>query len=181
MDASRGVQRRLCPQGAARLRRWSNAPRSGGDLARAARVSVSWEMYISRLTESDLQLRQQFETRALANGAFRHREHVRLTWIYLTGEPADQVVPRLCESLLALATLHGVPERFHHTLTVAWVRIIDDARRAHPDLPFDALVDACPMLLDKDAPLAFYSRDHLFSEDARKFWVEPNLQPLPGV
>jgi hypothetical protein len=48
-------------------------------------------------------------------------------------------------------------------------------------LPFDALVDACPCLLDKDTPLAFYTRDHLYSDDARKSWVEPNLKPLPGV
>jgi hypothetical protein len=41
-------------------------------------------MYISRLTDEDLQLREQFEARTLANAAFRHREHVRLTWIYLT-------------------------------------------------------------------------------------------------
>jgi hypothetical protein len=74
-----------------------------------------------------------------------------------------------------------VPERFHHTLTVAWVRLIDAARRTHPDLAFDALVDACPWLLDKDAPLAFYSRDHLYSDEARKSWVEPDLMPLPGV
>lgn len=138
-------------------------------------------MYISRLTDADRQLREQFEARTLANSAFRHREHVRLTWIYLTSEPADAVAARLCESLLALATLHGVPERFHHTLTVVWVRLIDDARRAHPDLAFDALVEACPSLLDKDAPLAFYSRDHLYSDQARKIWVDPNLMPLPGV
>ena len=138
-------------------------------------------MYIPVLTESDFHLRQQFESRTLANAAFRHREHVRLTWIYLTAEPADRVAARLCESLLALATSHGVPERFHHTLTVAWIRIIDDARRAHPDLPFDALVEACPELLDKDAPLAFYTREHLYSDEARKLWVEPNLKPLPGV
>jgi hypothetical protein len=138
-------------------------------------------MYISRLTDADLQLRQQFEARTLANGAFRHREHVRLTWIYLASEPPDAVVPRLCDSLLTLATSHGVPERFHHTLTVVWVRLIDAARREHPDLAFDALVDACPSLLDKDAPLAFYSSDRLYSDEARKCWVEPNLLPLPGV
>ena len=138
-------------------------------------------MYISRLTDDDLRLREQFESRTLANAAFRHREHVRLTWIYLTSEPADAVAARLCESLLALATSHGVPDRFHHTLTLVWVRIIEAARGAHPDLPFDALVDACPSLLDKDAPLAFYSRDHLYSDEARKTWVDPNLRPLPAV
>jgi hypothetical protein len=138
-------------------------------------------MYIPRLTEADVQLRDQFESQTLANAAFRHREHVRLTWIYLTTDPADAVADRLCTSLLSLATSHGVPERFHHTLTVAWVRIIEAARREHPNLRFDALVEACPGLLDKDAPLAFYTRDHLYSDEARKLWVEPDLKPLPGV
>jgi hypothetical protein len=138
-------------------------------------------MYSPLLTSADLRLLDNFEARTLANDAFRHREHVRLTWIYLTREPPEAVADRLCRSLLVLATSHGVPQRFHHTLTVAWVRIIDAARRAHPDLPFDALVDACPLLLDKDAPLAYYTREHLYSDDARKFWLEPNLKPLPGV
>lgn len=138
-------------------------------------------MYSSLLTPADFHFREQFETRSLANAAFRHREHVRLTWIYLVSNPPDEVTVRLCESLLALATSHGVAERFHYTLTVVWVRIIDAARRDHLDLPFDALVDACPSLLDKDAPLAFYSREHLYSDEARKSWVEPDLKPLPGV
>ena len=138
-------------------------------------------MYTSPLTPADLQLREQFEAQTLENAAFRHREHVRLTWIYLMSEPADHVASRLCRSLLALARKHGVPERFHYTLTIVWVRIIDAARRDHPNLPFDALVEACPLLLDKDAPLAFYTREHLYSDAARKSWVEPNLKPLPGV
>jgi hypothetical protein len=138
-------------------------------------------MYNPLLTSADLELLEHFEARTLAHAAFRHREHVRLTWIYLTREPADVVANRLCRSLLALATSHGVPDRFHHTLTVAWVRIIDAARRAHPGLRFDALVERCPFLLDKDAPLAFYTRERLYSEAARKLWVDPNLKPLPGV
>jgi hypothetical protein len=138
-------------------------------------------MYETRLTESDFLLREQFETKTLANAAFRHREHVRLTWIYLTEEPPALVAARLCHALLDLATSHGVAARFHYTLTVAWVRIIEDARRQHPALTFDELTAVCPWLLDKDAPLAYYSREHLFSDDARKTWVEPNLRTLPGV
>jgi hypothetical protein len=138
-------------------------------------------MYRSPLTPADHLLREEFEAGTLGHAAFRHREHVRLTWIYLTDEPADRVADRLCRSLLALATSHGVPERFHHTLTVAWVWIIEEARRAHPGLPFDALAEAWPSLLDKDAPLAFYTRDRLYADDARKFWVEPDLKPLPDV
>jgi len=136
-------------------------------------------MYASVLTDSDLLLREQFESKTLPSEAFRHREHVRLTWIYLTLEPPDRVAARLCRSLLELATSHGKAERFHHTLTVAWVRIIEFARRSHPDSSFDVLTEAWPSLLDKDAPLAYYSRERLYSDDARHHWVEPDLRPLP--
>jgi hypothetical protein len=142
---------------------------------------LGWEMYASLLTERDLLLREQFEARQLPNEAFRHREHVRLTWIYLTLEDADHVEARLCRSLLELATSHGVGQRFHHTLTVAWVRIIESERRSNPDMPFDALVAACPTLLDKDAPLAYYSRERLYSDEARQRWIAPDLKPLPAV
>jgi hypothetical protein len=138
-------------------------------------------MYSTLLTETDLLLLRQFEARALPNHAFRHREHVRLTWIYLTVEPAEHVAARLCRSLLDLATGHGVAGRFHHTLTVAWVRIIESERRSHPDSAFDALVTASPILLSKDAPLSYYSRERLYSEEARQRWVEPDLTPLPTV
>jgi hypothetical protein len=138
-------------------------------------------MYASLLTPADFLLREQFETRTLPNEAFRHREHVRLTWIYLTLEDADRVEARLSRSLLELATSHGVAQRFHHTLTVAWVRIIESERRLRPDSPFDALVAARPGLLDKDAPLAYYTRERLYSNEARQRWVEPDLKPLPNV
>lgn len=138
-------------------------------------------MYARPLTDADHLLRRHFEEKSLPNGAFRHREHVRLTWIYLTAEPADRVAARLCRSLLELTTGHGVADRFHYTLTVAWVRLIEFERRSHPDSSFDDLVAACPHLLNKDAPLSYYSRDRLYSETARRGWVEPDLRPLPGV
>jgi hypothetical protein len=138
-------------------------------------------MYTTLLTDADHLLRHEFESQTLRNEAFRHREHVRLTWIYLTCDSPDVVAVRMCSSLLALATSHGVGQRFHHTLTVAWVRIIEAARREHPDLPFDALADICPFLLDKDTPLTYYSRDTLFSDEARQRWVQPNLRALPAV
>jgi len=138
-------------------------------------------MYAPLLTAADCQLRLQFETKTLDNAAFRHREHVRLTWVYLTAEPPQAVEIRLCAALLDLASSHGVASRFHHTLTVVWVRLIESARRSHPDSPFEALVSACPWLLDKDAPLAYYTREHLYSEEARTRWVEPNLKALPVV
>lgn len=138
-------------------------------------------MYFSLLTPADLLLRDQFETRTLPDGGFRHREHVRLTWIYLTMEPPDAAGERLCRSLLDLVTRDGAAHKFHRTLTIAWVRIIAAARREYPERAFEALVEACPILLDKDTPLSYYSHDRLYSDQARHEFVEPDLRPLPGV
>jgi hypothetical protein len=101
--------------------------------------------------------------------------------MYLTLEPPDLVAQRLCRSLLELATSHGVAQRFHHTLTVVWIRLIESERLLRPDVPFDAFVEAAPILLNKDAPLAYYTRERLFSDEARQRWVEPDLKPLPSV
>jgi hypothetical protein len=42
----------------------------------------------------------------------------------------------------------------------------------------EELVHANPQLLEKDFPLAYYSAERLFSEQARASWVEPDLKPL---
>ena len=41
----------------------------------------------------------------------------------------------------------------------------------------DELLRAHPRLLDKDLVLAYYSTDRLFSEEARRSWVDPDRQP----
>ena len=33
----------------------------------------------------------------------------------------------------------------------------------------------------RDWPLGFYSRERLFSVEARRMWVEPDLKPFPGT
>jgi hypothetical protein len=37
---------------------------------------------------------------------------------------------------------------------------------------------AHPALADKELPLQYYSRERLFSDEARAAWVEPDRQPL---
>jgi DNA-binding MarR family transcriptional regulator len=131
------------------------------------------------VTPNDLQLRRQFESHTLSEGAFRHRQHVQVTWGYLTEEPSERVAERMCRALLALATSQGAAQRFHHTLTVTWVWLTAGAACAHPHLAFDELVVTCPWLLDKNTPLEYYTRERLYSERARLTWVQPDRQPLP--
>ena len=65
---------------------------------------------------------------------------------------------------------------YHETLTVFWMRAVDDFSRSEN---FDSVVDKINALIekcDKDYPFKFYSREYLFSDEARANFVEPDLQ-----
>src|SRR4051794_12370660 len=101
-----------------------------------------------------------FESGTLAD--FTHADHVRLTAVYLARHGREDTHRRLAEGLRRFATLKGHPEKFHVTMTRAWIDLIDDARSAHPESrDAAALVAACPELLDRNALLRFYSPECL--------------------
>lgn len=90
---------------------------------------------------------------------FDHAAHVRLALQLLSEEPYEAAVARMTATLREKAAAAGHPERYHHTLTLFWMRRV--AR-----------------LLDKDLPLAYYSRERLSSDAARRGWVAPDLRDL---
>ena len=112
---------------------------------------------------------------------FPHASHVRLALIYLTRHGHAAALDRLLDGLLRLATAKGHPEKFHVTMTRAWLDLIDAARRAHPDLASAALVDACPDLLDRNALNRFYTPGRLHSDEARTRWVPPDLAEIGRI
>jgi hypothetical protein len=122
---------------------------------------------------TDDELIAGFEAASLPS--FPHADHVRLTILYLTRYGRDETQKKLFEGLRRFAAAKGVPDKFHITMTIAWLDLVDDARRRHPDASDPlALVTACPELLNRDALLRFYSPDRLLSDDARQRWVPPD-------
>ena len=129
---------------------------------------------------TDDELVQGFEAGSLA--AFPHAQHVRLTIIYLARHGRDEALRRMCDGLLRFATVKGDPEKFHVTVTRAWIKLIESARRAHPGIQDPgALVAACPQLLDQNALLRFYSPERLNSGEARLRWLPPDLLSPIGI
>jgi hypothetical protein len=122
---------------------------------------------------TDDELVRGFESGLLSE--FHHSDHVRLTIVYLARHGREDTLNRMADGLLLFATLKGHPEKFHVTMTRAWVDLIDAARAAHPEAPdAAALVAACPQLLDPNALLRFYSAERLNSDAARGQWVPPD-------
>lgn len=74
-------------------------------------------------------------------------------------------------------------EGYHETITQVF---ITGVRRSLATTQGRALFERVNALLEapegrRDWPLRFYSRERLFSIDARLGWIEPDLAPLPAA
>ena len=71
-----------------------------------------------------------FESARLPAAAFGHAEHVRAAFLYLTRHPDfGEAAVRFRSALRRFAAASGVPDRYHETLTWAYLALINE--RAH--------------------------------------------------
>ncbi|HET7746551.1 MAG TPA: hypothetical protein VFM29_04565 [Vicinamibacteria bacterium] len=109
---------------------------------------------------SDTAYLRAFERGEVPASEFGHASHLRLALACLEESPGvDEAAARMAAALRAFAASVGRPEKYHHTMTLFWVRMV--AR-----------------LLDRDLPLAYYSRERLFGDAARAGWLEPDLKEI---
>src|SRR4051812_4472939 len=96
-----------------------------------------------------------FEDCTLEPARFRHREHVYVAYCYLRALPFEDAAPRFVRNLRRFAAAHGARDKFHATVTWAWLAIIAEAAALQPaGEGFDALLAAHPALLAHDVPAA---------------------------
>ena len=71
-----------------------------------------------------------FESARLAPAEFGHREHVRAAFLCLAAnDDFGEASVRFRRALRRFAAAHGVPGRYHETLTWAWLALVNE--RAH--------------------------------------------------
>ncbi len=107
-----------------------------------------------------------------------HADHLRLGLLYLARDDRAEAVRRLADGLLLFATMKRHPEKFHVTMTRAWLELLDAARATQPGSSPSDVIAAWPGLLDPKALRQFYSAERLDGDEARTSWVEPDLAPL---
>jgi hypothetical protein len=130
---------------------------------------VTAETLVARLESLDLQ-----------NVHFRHREHLEAAFFYIRRDGIDEGARAMLRAIAALAVHEGRADKFHATMTVCWIRIVAAAMAEETDCRTAAeLISRHPALLDKELPLRFYSRDLLFSAEARRRALDPDIAPLP--
>lgn len=118
---------------------------------------------------------QAFESATVDPAAFRHREHLHVAWCYLRALPLEDALARYVHHLRRLAAVLGAPDKFHATMTWAYVVLLHDAMDRSPGATFEQLLADHPALLDHRAGALYdhYDRDQLHSAEARRRFVLP--------
>jgi hypothetical protein len=131
---------------------------------------------------SDDDFLRAFEELTFPADQFHHREHIRVAWLYLKSSDATRAAERMAASIRRFANHHGATQKYHHTLTLFWMRLVAVALVETPDgLAFDEFLGAHPELRDKGLVAKFYSQELVQTSAAREGWVDPDLQPLPEL
>ena len=133
------------------------------------------------MIDSDALFLSALERCSIPNHLFRHRDHVRVAWLYITRDGPEQATSAMQRAIQRFARHQGHQHKFNVTLTVLWVRLVAAHAAHHRCLTFDEFAETNAALLDKDLVLQFYTRERLFSEAARQRWLDPDLRSLPDM
>lgn len=129
----------------------------------------------------DLEFRAAFERLEIAPAGFSHEAHLRLAYVYLVENDLASAQSRMREVLLAFLAANDIPpEKFHETLTGAWIKAVRHFMDRSPSASFAEFLANSQPLCDSKVMLTHYSAEVLFSPEARTAYVAPNLEAIPG-
>ena len=113
-------------------------------------------------------------------GQFRHRQHIHLAFLAVRRYGMPEATARICDWIRRIAAYQRAPQKYHHTVSRAWVEIVAHHADADPDCAdFDTFAGRHPVLLDKRLLSSHYRSSTLAADPARRGWVEPDLVPFP--
>jgi len=104
---------------------------------------------------------------------FHHAHHVRAAFEILRRHDFEAALQTYADALKVMTARTGNPYAYHETMTVAFMTLI--AERAAPFADYDSFVLTNPDLLDKEILLTRYSRARLYSDEARRAYLPPDL------
>ena len=131
-------------------------------------------------SQPDREFRAAFECGAIAPAHFTHEAHLRLAYVYLVENDLAAAQQKMRSALLSFLATHGIPaEKFHETLTRAWVLAVRHFMGRSPSRCFAEFVAGSQPLLDSKVMLTHYSTSLLFSPAARASYVAPDLEAIP--
>ncbi|MEO6589327.1 MAG: hypothetical protein ABIP06_08485 [Pyrinomonadaceae bacterium] len=127
---------------------------------------------------------KSFESAAISRDDWRHVEHLVVANHYLSENDFDTAYAKMREGIFNLLRSFEVDLKkempYHETLTIFWLRTVDSFRKLKNGCSVVEICNGLAENFDKDLPLKFYSRELLFSSEARAKFVEADLQNSPA-
>lgn len=137
-----------------------------------------------RTTGEILALVRRFDDCTLPREEWTHAAHLTVALWHLLQFDWPEAVARVRRGIKRYDAAHGVRATptggYHETLTLFWLRAVRAFLEAERN-EARALVRLANDLAathDKNLPLKHYTRELLFSPEARAAWVEPDLKPV---
>ncbi|MDJ1505127.1 hypothetical protein [Xanthocytophaga agilis] len=140
---------------------------------------------IAQITAADIrELIYGFESGTLPKEKWTHEAHLLMALWYLWSYSSNEAIPRICEGIqkynIASGGQNTDTSGYHETLTLFWISVVAKFLEKHIlETSIEALANQ--LVEEKyptSLPLNYYSREQVFSVQARKEWVEPDIKPL---
>jgi hypothetical protein len=127
-----------------------------------------------------------FEDGTIARADWRHREHLTVAFYYAFYLDFETALTKMRGGIFNLLNAFEVDLTkempYHETLTVFWMRTIFDLIESSNGNSFlETANEVLEICADKDLPLKFYSRELLFSPEARLKFVAADMEPLNEI
>jgi hypothetical protein len=132
---------------------------------------------------TDRELLEQFERATLPPECFRHTEHVRVAFLYLSMFPVLEALPAFSTALQRFAAKHGKLKRYNETVTWAYIFLIRERlARARKMLSWEEFAQNNADLLTSNGGILarFYREETLQSDLAREVFIFPDKCPEPA-
>ena len=123
---------------------------------------------------------RSFEDATIARDKWKHAEHLTVALHYLTLHDLETATAKMREGILRLLKAFEIDLAkempYHETLTVFWMRTIADFNASKNGTSLLDKANELVATYDKDHPLKFYSREYLFSDEARARFVDGDIE-----
>ncbi|MBK7393658.1 MAG: hypothetical protein IPI64_10225 [Chloracidobacterium sp.] len=127
-----------------------------------------------------LEVIRTFEEATISRDAWKHAEHLTVALHYLSLHDMETATAKMRDGIFKLLKAFEVDLSeempYHETLTMFWMRAVADFNASKNATSLLEKANELVATYDKDYPLKFYSREFLFSDQARAAYVDGDLK-----
>ncbi|GLU45060.1 hypothetical protein [Allomuricauda sp. NBRC 101325] len=132
------------------------------------------------LEVSDEQFINDMEQGGFPPNLFSHEAHIRLAWLYLNQFDEKLAIKKTCQTIQNFDKLNGNGTKYHLTLTVASVKVVQYFMKKSKATTFIEFINENPRLNDSFTSLVqqHYGTDPLKIEKTKTEYIAPDLLPF---